>query len=351
MHIAEPLGHVERIERLWNAARSGRLPHALLFEGPEGIGKYLAACWFAAGLLCAEHRRSPGPPCRRCGPCKRVVSDNHPDLFAIDPDSEGAERILIERIALRADGDPERCLESFLDLRAMEGGSRAVLLRSAHLMNDNAQGALLKTLEEPRPGTVLVLETHLPARLLATIRSRCVPVRFDALGPQDCERALAGAGLGSAAGDLARWTEGSPGRAVAWHARNAPALLQLLSACFAGGRPALAIAAATWEVEGQFPGTKPSVQARERARFVLDLALLLLRDALRFDSGVPAASLALGAFVEPCSGRGTRELRRALDAVLVCRGDVDRNLTPEAVVERALLAWEEPGRIVEPRRS
>ena len=92
MQVFEPVGHAGAVRSLWHAAEVGRLPHALCFEGPEGIGKFRAALWFAAGLLCSE---GPGEPCGACGPCKRVSSGgaggNHPDLLVIDPIEELAE--------------------------------------------------------------------------------------------------------------------------------------------------------------------------------------------------------------------------------------------------------------------
>ena len=93
-----------------------------------------AALWFAAGLLCAQ---GPGRPCGVCGPCKRVSSGgnlgNHPDLLVIDPIEDGEERIRVARIAQRSDGDADdRSLEAFLDLRALEGGYRPVIVRESH---------------------------------------------------------------------------------------------------------------------------------------------------------------------------------------------------------------------------
>jgi len=344
VQIVRPFAHDTVVERLWSAAREGRLPHALLLEGPEGVGKFVAARWFAAGLLCSE---GPGPPCGLCGPCKRVESDNHPDLFAIDPIADGEERIKIDRIALRGDSDggPEGCLEAFLDLRAMEGGRRCVLVREAHRMNDAAQNALLKTLEEPRPGIVLVLESHRSARLLPTILSRCVRVRLGGLAAEDARRVLDHEGVpAEEARELVRWTEGSPGRALAWRARGAARMLALLDGCLDGSRPPLRVAADLWEVEGEFPGPTPSAQARERARFVLDLVLALARDAARLAAGKTADELPQGdraAHVTLGSGRSARS---ALDRLLTCRADVDRNLAPEAVLERALLVLAERGR-------
>jgi DNA polymerase-3 subunit delta' len=350
-HVWRPIAHDVLVERLWRAAGASRLPHALLFEGPEGIGKFLAARWLAAGLLCAS---GPGQPCGSCGPCKRVESGNHPDLMTIDPVAEEEERIKIARIARRSDAD-EDSLEAFLDLRAMEGERRCVLIREVHRMNDAAQNALLKTLEEPRPGTLLVLETHRPGRLLVTILSRCIRLRFDPLEREACARVLDERGLEpDLARRLARWADGSPGRALAWSERNAPAVRSLLEAGLHGTRPPLLLAAELWELEGAFQGARPTAKARDRARFVLDLGLEVVRDTRRLEAGLPAEELAHGELAATLltapEATGVRTaLRRAFERLLGCRDDVDRNLGPEPILERALLELADLGRILQGR--
>ena len=174
MHVAEPRGHAEAVRGLWRAAARGRLPHALLFEGPDGTGKFLAARWLAQGLLCAG---GPGDPCGACGPCRRLLSGgeqgNHPDCALIDPVQEETESISIDRIAERTGrGEKRESAEAFLRLRPAEGGWRVLVIRDADRMLPPAQNALLKTLEEPSPGTLLVLVTARPAALLDTVRSR-----------------------------------------------------------------------------------------------------------------------------------------------------------------------------------
>ena len=95
--------HEEVLEGLWRAAGAGRLPHALLFEGPQGIGKFAAARRLAQGLFC---RGGPARPCGRCDTCKKAASDNHLDLFVLDVAHEDVsehkrdERIGIDRIGI-----------------------------------------------------------------------------------------------------------------------------------------------------------------------------------------------------------------------------------------------------------
>jgi len=298
------------------------------------------ALWFAAGLLCRE---GPGAPCGRCGPCKRVASggslSNHPDLLVIDPIEEGEEHIRIARIAQRAEagGAPnQRSLESFLDLCALEGGHRPVIVREAHRMNLAAQNALLKTLEEPRPGTLLVLETQRPELLLPTIRSRLVRLRFEPLEAEECAAVLIGLDLTpEQAHELTRASGGSPGRALALFEREALAAREILWDVARGTLPVVRAANELWELKGHFPGKTPAAMLRERVRMSLDLALELGRERLAFQCGIPAAELIAGEMIEslPRDGR----LEEGLEKLLECRADVDRNLGPEAILDRALL--------------
>jgi DNA polymerase-3 subunit delta' len=348
MLAEEPLGHAPTIRNLWSAQRRERLPHALLFEGSEGIGKYQAAKWFACGMLCEE---GPGEPCGECGPCKRVRSGshrgNHPDLFVIDPQEQEQEHIRISRIAYRPEApdveDPEDCVESFLGLRALESQGRAVLIRDAHRMNAAAQNALLKTLEEPRPGVVLVLVTHRSDALLPTIHSRCTRLRFCALELEDCRRILARSGIeAELQARLARWAEGSPGRALALHARGVREMRARLRAVLTARESPHPAAAALHELEGAFSGDKPTARARDRATTFLSLVLAVLRDARRLEAGLASEELAHGELLEEL--REARALPQGaalaanLELCLECLADVERNVAPEALLERALLA-------------
>jgi DNA polymerase-3 subunit delta' len=342
VQVERPIGHDEMVQRLWRAAAQERLPHALCFEGPSGIGKFVAALWFSQGLLCVH---GPGEPCGSCGPCKRVLSGgtrgNHPDLLRIDPIEEGSEHIKVARIAPRSDeegGDGgEESVESFLMLVPAEARLRIVLVREAQRMNAPAQSALLKTLEEPRPRTLLVLETHRPLALLPTLRSRCVRLRFPAPERARCAQVLEARGLpAEEAEHLARLAQGSIGAALALRERAAPAALALLEALQRGATRADEAAEALGELPGEFPGETPLAQARERARSFLELALALALDALRIAVGVAPETLSHGPEALRLAGAGERRLASALEALARARADVDRNLAPQATVERGL---------------
>lgn len=348
MLVARPLGHDATIERLWRAARAGRLPHALLFEGRAGIGKFQAAKWLAMGCLCA---RGPGEPCAECGPCRRVASGgasgNHPDLFVIDPLEEGEERIRIGRIAERGGSGEgqadEQSLEAFLGLRPLEGAWRVVLVRECQRMNVHAQNALLKTLEEPRPGTLVVLETNRSSAMLPTIKSRCIRIRFGSPTRAQCEAVLAAAGLDPAeASTLSRLAEGSPGRALAMAQNGSRAALEILGAVALGRQSPQDAGPELWELEGEFTGKTESARDRERCRALLELAQALVRDAWRARCGVDRATLANGELAGLLAARlDERELMRLGERLAAARVDVEQNLSPGPLLERALFGLAE----------
>lgn len=330
-----PLAHGAVVDGLWRAARAGRLPHGLLFEGPGGVGKFLTAKRLALGLFCSG---GPGDPCGVCGPCKRVTSGdrrgNHPDLHIVDPVEEEQEWIKVDRIAEREGGGES--VESFLGLRPQEGGWRIVLVRDAERMNPSAQNALLKTLEEPGDGTLLVLVTHRPERLLDTIKSRCVRMRFPRLSAEETTRIVRAKGLDDAsAARLSRICSGSPGDAISLAARGGVALHGIVAEVVLGKLDPLVAARAVFDVDGEFHGATPRAKERERSRTLIDLVLGVAADARRYAAGEPTTELAFGELID--AAVADRLDRQAVDALLETRADIDRNLAPAAVVERCML--------------
>jgi DNA polymerase-3 subunit delta' len=360
-----PLGHAATIAGLWKAARADRLAHALCFVGSAGIGKFLAAEWLALGLLCERgpvrgrgREIAPEAPCGSCGACKRARADSHPDVFVLDVECENAERpqseleeqIRVHRIARRSD-DGEPALADFLSLRAAEGGWRIVLVREAERANEEAQNALLKTLEEPGERVLIVLETARLDLLLQTTLSRCVRVAFGPLAPADARAVLEQCGIaGAQAEQLARWARGSPGRALRLARENAARQLELACAV-AGGEllPAAALAELA-ELAGEFPGETPAALLRARARSFLDLVLELLLDAERAAAGLDPSALAHGARATALAALPAAARERRLAEVLAARQDGERNLAGDALLERALLALRGPQRARMPTR-
>lgn len=143
------------------------LPHAYLFNGIQGIGKSNFACHLAAWILC-EQKDSQDKPCGQCKQCKLVEADTHSDLKFIEPE-EGSRVIKVDAI---------RALTEFVSQSSNQGGLKVAIINPAEALNINAANALLKTLEEPTPNTLIILISHVSGQLLPTIRSRCQIVDF-----------------------------------------------------------------------------------------------------------------------------------------------------------------------------
>jgi len=213
-------GHREAERLLAQAAGSGRLAHAWLFCGPEGIGKASLAYRFARYLLCghrspsAESLDSPGqdPNSREF---RLVAGDAHPDLLTVRRPEAGEGGSRSAKRPLDLPVEQVRKIPSFLSLSASEGGWRIVIVDEADRLNRNSANALLKVLEEPPERTLLVLVTVTPGRLVPTIRSRCRRLDLRRLSDDDMDEWLEQSGLQISADDrktLVKLSNGSPGR-------------------------------------------------------------------------------------------------------------------------------------------
>ena len=194
----------------------GRAPHAVLFVGPAGVGKTTLADDLAAGLLCTVEDLV-ARPCGACRACRLVASGGHPDVHRIGPDGAGRQ-VVIGGPGAKVRGI--RDLIGELALLPVEGGARIAIVESAQRMNEDAQTALLKTLEEPSAGVTLILCADAEEPLLPTIRSRCARIRLGPVGTRVVEAILGDHGVADQplAARVARIAAGRPGVAVAWAA-------------------------------------------------------------------------------------------------------------------------------------
>jgi DNA polymerase III delta' subunit len=186
---------------------SGGLPHALLLVGPLSVGKTTLALDMAAAQMCM----APDPsdrPCRACRGCRLVDDGNHPDVHRLAPEGAGSV-VGIDAI---------RQLITDLALLPVEGGARIAIIEMAHRMTEDAQNALLKTLEEPSAGVTLILCAEEEDRLLPTIHSRVTRVRLGTLSPRAIETLLEERGEADAptANRLAHLAGGRPGIAIGY---------------------------------------------------------------------------------------------------------------------------------------
>jgi DNA polymerase-3 subunit delta' len=143
------------------------LPHALLLAGPAGLGKSQFALALAELLLC-QQKPPPPIPCGHCAACQLFRAGTHPDLLHLQPDAEGK--------AIRIDTIRE--LIDQLGTTARQGSYQIAIIEPAEAMNTYASNALLKILEEPPGKVMIILISHQPQALLATLRSRCQIISF-----------------------------------------------------------------------------------------------------------------------------------------------------------------------------
>lgn len=177
------VGHGEAAAMLAAAHRAGKLPHALLFAGPPGIGKATLAFHLAHHLFRhPEPARAPetlAAPDPASTPFRLVANAAHPSLLHLTrPPADSGKGF---KTVLSV--DEVRKVGRLLSLTAHDGGWRVVIVDPADDMNRSAANALLKNLEEPPARTIFILIAHAPGSLLPTIRSRCQVIRFNPLTP------------------------------------------------------------------------------------------------------------------------------------------------------------------------
>ena len=169
MKLTNFIGNEKVIDRLSKLMESGRFPHALIIEGEEGIGKKTLAKDIACALVC----RGNDKPCGECSQCKKAIGAIHPDISEYIP----ANSFHVDTV---------RNIINDAYVQPNEADYKIYILANAHCMNQNAQNALLKILEEPPKYVVFILTTNSKSALLSTVLSRSVCVSLEGV---DIERA------------------------------------------------------------------------------------------------------------------------------------------------------------------
>ena len=176
-----------------------RLPQALLLTGTRGLGKRSLAEVFAGALLC-QTPPSPGAACGGCAACKLFQAQTHADYLLIEPDEEG-KAIGIDKI---------RQLTVKLALKPHYDAFRIVIIQPADSLNSASANAFLKCLEEPTERTCIILISEQPAKLPATVRSRCQKINLAAADRQVAGDWLAAQGVTEQHEQLLRMAQGAP---------------------------------------------------------------------------------------------------------------------------------------------
>jgi DNA polymerase-3 subunit delta' len=183
---------------------AGRIPHAILLSGPLGSGKFSLSMALAQALNCEQ----PDPdfsPCLKCLSCRKSVVGEHPDLIVLEPKGK------LNTLPI----DDIRELKSTLTFRPYEGRYKVAIIRGAHYFREDSGGALLKTLEEPTPNTVIILNAISEAAVMTTLVSRCIRFKVPPLNRELILDALTKRGLeGELASLLAGLCGGTLGEAL-----------------------------------------------------------------------------------------------------------------------------------------
>ena len=352
MPLPPLIGHLAARKRLSQAIRRGKLPQVLLLTGPAGVGKQRLALWLAQLAMCEE---PSDEPCGGCRACRLVAGLGHPDVHwyvpiprpkAGDPDKQVDEagqciaQVMNERrdqpLYPAVDGMSThslasvRLLQREAALTAVEGGRRVFILGEADRLiaqeaSQEAANALLKLLEEPPAGSLFVLTTVEPRRLLATMRSRAVPVRLSRLSDAEVSgflKAQVKPTLSSR--DLEQRVaraEGSIGMAL-WNGDDAgkaqQAAEQWLDAVLAGHGPAFerALKQPAWGARGEFTA-------------MLDAVAETLAEAARGSVGQPVRRSVPRSLLRQDR---TGSLMKALDHVADAREAAWGNVNPQILL-------------------
>jgi DNA polymerase-3 subunit delta' len=316
-------------------ARRQALPPALLIQGRSGLGKTALGTAFAQSLLCEG--ATEAPPCGRCEACLWFRQGNHPDFRLLQPEALD-ESPPPEGDVRRRDGeaasrqiriDQVRDLQAFLAIGTHRRGLRVVLIRPAEAMNVAAANALLKGLEEPLPGTVFLLVSSAPDRLLPTVRSRCQRVLVAPAPAADAVPWLTSQGVSDPDAALA-YAANAPLAALE-NAADRPVRDALLRALASGERDALALVDAC-------QAAAPVQVIVWLQKWVADLVLARVAGRTRYHlRQLPAVrALAESAALEPLL-----RFERSLDAcAAVAQHPLNARLFLEAIFIRYTRLWE-----------
>lgn len=320
------LGHARQRRQLWDALARGALHHAILLEGPRGVGKRLVATRLAMAANCTAELPVAERPCGRCATCRAIEQGTHPDVLMLEPDPERAARTIpIEAV---------REVIRQTQYHRYGARRRCVIVDPAEAMQEPAANALLKTLEEPPQGTGFLVVTHNPRALLPTILSRCQRIRFGAVPVDELRAWLEARGI-ERADEVARLSLGCPGRALALAGEGLDERAELRASV---------LAAISGPIEGVYELSQKLTQgARQDWAGGVDRLLEVVEDLLR-DATVRAAAAPIPTLHPPDRGLDRLArlwpdgLERCARAVQDARDDLEVYVSGKTVIDALLAA-------------
>lgn len=330
-------GHDDVVAKFRAMLSGGRLASTFLFVGPSGVGKRMFAERLAQTLLCSSRTPAEMNPCGVCDSCVQVQAGTHPDVLRV---SKPADRsaIPVELIIGSKEKRMQEGLCHDISLKPFMGGRRVAIIEDADDLNEEGANALLKTLEEPPPRSVMILIGTSPDRQLPTIRSRAQLVRFAPLDAAIIARLLVAQDIVSDTADAARIAAQCGGSLTQAVEMADPALVrfraelvaQLAEGTFDNVAFAKLLIALVEEAGKEAP------PRRARMRQVIGMAIQFYRELLRAMSGAPASEESAGNAIDRALATGRfdadnvgRLIERSLDAL----EHVDRNAHQAALLE------------------
>jgi DNA polymerase-3 subunit delta' len=323
MPFRDIVGHRDLLDLLAAATARGSVPPSLIFAGPAGVGKRMAAVALAQALNCPTFSTASRDACGTCPSCTRIARLVHADVMVVEPGDTGAIKV-----------DQVRDVVERTAYRPFEGRRRVIIIDEADAMVSEAQNALLKTLEEPPSASMFVLVTSRADELLPTVRSRCQRLRFGPLPESEIaavlikaheyEPADAHAAAAAADGSLGLALDGSSEDLVA--AREAAA--DVLRDVAGTSDPRRRLDSAK-----MLAGSGDRDDLRRRLRAIASM----LRDVGVIDANVGGQYLAnadLEAMLQRLAGSFDRaRISRAFAAVDRGLEAIDRNASPKIVAD------------------
>jgi len=320
-------GHDAVAEQFRSSLAKGRLAASFLFLGPPGVGKRTFAVKLAQGLLCQHIEPQQLDPCGQCESCQLLIAGNHPDLDRVGLPA-GKRRLPIDLFLGDRDHRNQEGLCHSVSLRPQMGKRRVAIIDDSDYLTVESANCLLKTLEEPPPGAVMILIGTSRGRQLPTILSRTQTVRFAPLDPTIVRQLLLEQGIATDSAEADRLSLASGGSLSKAAELIDPELWDMQQRLLPQLTPRKldSVRLASELVTFVNQAGKEADARRQRLRALLQMVASHFRDILRTSCGTGHGSEDFGPAAQDCA---LAVLDRCLDAEM----QLDRNANQATLLE------------------